>query len=265
MRRYYGLLVGVVLAVGVWGCTKTDTPTASISGGQKTADPASGKVDPALASDASPATVVSNFLEAMRTGNDERCRELLSPVARQKAIERKRSLATASDTAKFEIGKVEYIGEDLTVSATQPANCTGARVSSSWTDIDGNGKPSTDHAIWITRREPEGWRVVGVAAVVFENEPPLLLNFEDPEEVDQKQKWLNDELAKRNGSKTSVGPETPAVQPPSFEIPEPKGSGALNPPLFPDNQPLKSGNSLPPPADSSQIRPSGNFQSGVLN
>jgi hypothetical protein len=70
-------------------------------------------------------------------------------------------------------------------------------VAADWTDLDGYGKPRTDHVLWVVRREVEGWRVCGLAATVFENEPPLLLNFEDPKQMKEKLKWLQEEMSRR--------------------------------------------------------------------
>ena len=91
----------------------------------------------------------------------------------------------ASDTARFEVGKVEYVCED------------GTRVACTWTDLDENGKPRSDTALWVLRHEADGWRVAGVAATVFKGEPPLLLNFEDPADMAKKQEWLRAEVARR--------------------------------------------------------------------
>ena len=73
----------------------------------------------------------------------------------------------------------------------------GARVACTWTDLDADGQPKTDEAIWVVRREPEGWRIVGVAAMVFPGEPPVVLNFEDPEDMLRKQQWVREEIRRR--------------------------------------------------------------------
>ena len=39
------------------------------------------------------------------------------------------------------MGKVDYINDD------------GARVARTWTDLDEEGQPKTDEAIWVMRRE----------------------------------------------------------------------------------------------------------------
>ena len=66
-----------------------------------------------------------------------------------------------------------------------------------WTDIDPDGQPKTDEAIWVLRHESRGWRIAGVAAQVFPGEPPLLLNFEDPQDMIRKQQWVREEIQRR--------------------------------------------------------------------
>ncbi|MGD0897256.1 MAG: hypothetical protein ABR915_05425 [Thermoguttaceae bacterium] len=180
MKSHGVWLVGsVILGVALSGCGK--------SGGQPAgAGSAAGQAD-----SADPAATVSQFLDAIRTGNDEHAMGLLTAVARQKAVESGRSpTPPASDTAKFEVGEVTTVGDDI------------ARVNCTWTDLDESGKPRTDRAIWVCRREAEGWRVGGVAAVVFEGEDPLLLDFEKPDEMTQKQEWLREEIARRENRQT---------------------------------------------------------------
>ncbi len=134
-----------------------------------------------------PAAAVQEFLEALRTGNDEKASKMLSTAARQKTAALNRNVTPpASDTARFTIGKVDYVNDD------------GARVASTWTDLDEEGKPKTDEAVWVLRREDKGWHVAGVAAQVFPGEPPLLLNFEDPQDMARKQQWVREEIRKRS-------------------------------------------------------------------
>lgn len=174
----------MLAALGLAGCSKTsETPNAS-------ADTTAGTTN-----DEGPAKMVAQFLEAVRTGDDDKARQLLSTVAQQKTAEMNCSVTPpASDTARFEVGQVELVGND------------GARVTCKWTDLDENGKPHTDNAIWVVRHEASGWRIAGVAATVFDGEPPLLLNFEDPQEMKKKQEWLRDEIARRSQ------PEAPQAQ-----------------------------------------------------
>jgi hypothetical protein len=188
MLRNHGWLALVTLAaIGITGCGKSDGPaqqsaTSSDNNTQATASNTSGvqKVD-------TPEAACTQFLEALRTGNDEKASQMLSAASREKANSLNRSVTpSASDTARFIIDKnVKYIGED------------GAQVKSTWTDVDDEGKPQSDDAVWVLRHEKEGWRIVGVAWIIFPGEPPLVLNFEDPEEMLKKQQWAREELRRR--------------------------------------------------------------------
>jgi len=133
-----------------------------------------------------PAAATYEFLEALRTGDDRKAVSLLSSLAREKAASLNRHVTpTASDTARFSIGKVQYVGED------------GAQVACTWTDLDEEGKPNSDMAVWVLRRESEGWRIAGVASKVFEDRDPVVLNFEDPEDLLRQQQWIRTEMERR--------------------------------------------------------------------
>jgi len=175
-----------ILAVGVMGCGGSDRagekPGAG-GGDAQSGGVAGGKTG---AQQAGPAAAVSDFLEAVRTGNDEKAAAMLTKTARRKTAEKNMEVAPpGSDTAQFKVGKVEYLAED------------GARVASTWSDLDENSRRQTDEILWMVRREPEGWRIAGVAATIFKGEPPLLLNFEDPEEMLKKQEWVQQEKRRR--------------------------------------------------------------------
>jgi hypothetical protein len=186
MLRYHGWLTLVALTLsGILGCGKSEGPaqqtTASPANIQSTANTQSNQ-----AAD-TPAAACSEFLEAVRTGNDEKAAHMLSATSREKAAALNRGITpTASDTARFIVDeKVKYIGED------------GAQVKSTWTDTDGDGQTQSEDAVWVLRHEKEGWRLVGMAETIFPGEPPLVLNFEDPEEMIKKIQWANEEIRRR--------------------------------------------------------------------
>ena len=70
-------------------------------------------------------------------------------------------------------------------------------VSTTWTDTDPDGFTSNDDIVWVVRLDPEGWRLAGMATKVFDDMAPLLLNFEDPEDMLSKQEMLAEEIQKR--------------------------------------------------------------------
>jgi hypothetical protein len=130
---------------------------------------------------------VRTFLEAIRTGNDAQASQMLTELARTET--QKHELVVAppgSDTARFEVGAVEYVVKDEL-----------AHVDSKWTDVGDDGQPHTDEIIWALRLDQQGWRIAGMATRIFPNEPPLLLDFEKPEEMMQQQKMAEAEIQRR--------------------------------------------------------------------
>ena len=187
------MVLSAALAIGVIGCGRSDeTGQRPTTGGSAAEASGAAGQEQARARGGSPEAAVFEFLEAVRTGNDEKAAAMLTVTARQKTAELSMEVAPpGSDTAKFEVGKVEYLSED------------GARVACTWSDLEGsdlgdNLQRRTDEILWMVRREPQGWRIAGVAATVFEGEPPLLLNFEDPEEMLEKQRWVEEEIHRRD-------------------------------------------------------------------
>ncbi|MEN6450682.1 MAG: hypothetical protein ABFC96_09340 [Thermoguttaceae bacterium] len=186
MCKSYGITLVAVLALVAAGCGKTSIGTDGARTETPTADtPAVATTRSDVQADG-PAAAVSEFLDALRKGNEEKAVRLLSSQAREKTAGLNRNLTPgASDTAKFTVGKVEMVNDD------------GARVASTWTDFDEDGQLKTDEQIWVTRREAAGWRVAGVAVTVFPGEPPLILSFEDPEDMLRKNQWAHEEIRRR--------------------------------------------------------------------
>lgn len=187
------LLLGTLV-----GCSggSTDAPTASVAG-----DTAAATV----AVDAkTPAEAVQSFLEAVRLGNDAVAGGMLTKLAQQKTQEMEMVVAPpGSDTATFELGRVEQVGAD------------GAQVDSAWTDLDQDGNKRTDHITWILRLENEQWRIAGMATKIFQDQEPVVLNFENPQEMLDKQAAAEEEAMKRANTQSSEArkPEDPFQAP----------------------------------------------------
>lgn len=158
---------------------------------------AAGAGDPAVTGPAQAAVVA--FLDAIKRGDDATARTLLTQVARAKTQELGISVAPpVNDNATYAVRACEIIGEAGDV----------VHVATTWTDVDPDGFKTTDNVIWVTRLDPEGWRIVGMAMKVFEDLPPLLLDFEDPEDMLAKQRLVAVELQKR-----ATKGAAPAAQP----------------------------------------------------
>lgn len=180
MERCSALLCGLAVAgLTLTGCGSQGAPTSAESAG------ASGHASKAFSKDG-PDEAVRQFLEAVRTGDDAKAAQLLTPLARQKTAEMQIVVAPpGSPTAKFEVTEFEMVSED------------GAHVASTWSDVDEQGNRHSDQILWILRKEPEGWRVAGMATKIFEDELPIILNFEDPQDMMRKQKLAEEEMARR--------------------------------------------------------------------
>jgi hypothetical protein len=158
-------------------------------------------------------TVVS-FLEAIRRGDDTAARQLLSTVARTKTDELGISVAPpVEDTANYAVAESEVVNEDGDI----------VHVATTWTDTDSDGFKTSENVVWVVRLDPEGWRVVGMAMRIFDDLPPLLLNFEDPEDMLAKQELVAEELQKRaTAAQQNAGQERTAGKPGVPGSPGPK-------------------------------------------
>jgi hypothetical protein len=175
-----------VLVVGVMGCGGSDETGQGPGTGGGEAQSGGGAGGQTGAGQSGPAAAVFEFLEAVRTGDDEKAALMLTELARQKTAKLNMEVAPeGSDTAEFKVGEAELLPGDR------------ARVASTWSDLDHKSQRQTDEIVWMLRRQPDGWRIAGVAAAVFPGEPPLLLNFEDPEEMLRKQEWVQQEIRRR--------------------------------------------------------------------
>lgn len=223
------LIFGALAGCNGSSSDQSATPRASTESGTQTGD---GSV-PLAASN--PSEAVNTFLDAVRTGNDEVATAMFTPLAQQKAKDLEIEVAPrGSDTARFEVGNVEMMGNE------------GARVLSKWTDMDRNGQPRTDEITWMLRREAEGWRVAGMAATVFEGEPPLLLDFEQPEETMRRLDLLREEVQRR------MAKDNPANGQPANAAVQPADGTTANIPPAPANP----GTATPPPGSPAEVRTS---------
>ncbi|MFM7248284.1 MAG: hypothetical protein ACKO5R_00115 [Planctomycetaceae bacterium] len=196
----------LVISLGIPGC----------SGGGATSAPQG-----AAGTDAAKASVVT-FLEAIKRGDDAAASAMLTTVARTKTEELGLTVAPpVNPSARYEVKECELVGEggDL------------VHVGTVWVDTDEAGRENNENIVWVVRLDPEGWRVVGMAMKVFDDLPPLLLNFEDPDDMIAKQEMVAQELQRRAQAaeqaqdpsataapaESSTGPAAVTAQPPATE------------------------------------------------
>jgi hypothetical protein len=142
---------------------------------------------------------VTKFLDAMKRGDETAACGLLTRVARTKTEELGISVAPpVGDTATYTVRDCEMVSDTNDL----------AHVATTWSDVDETGATTNENIIWAVRLDPEGWRVVGMAMKIFDDMPPLLLNFEDPQDMLAKQEMVAEELTRRasqaNGASTEA-------------------------------------------------------------
>jgi hypothetical protein len=62
--------------------------------------------------------------------------------------------------------------------------------------------------IWFLRKEATGWRVAGIAMKVFDDQPPVLYNFEDQDDMDRKMQLIGEEMARREQAAVEEAKQT---------------------------------------------------------
>jgi hypothetical protein len=161
-----------------------------------------GGAEPSVVANIEPAKVaVTTFLEAIKRGDEQSAMAMLTEVARAKTQELGLSVAPpVKDTATYRVGDCETVGGTDDV----------VHVATTWTDTDAEGFTTTDNVIWVCRLDPEGWRVVGMAMRIFPDMPPLLLDFEDPEDMLAKQRLVAEEITRR--AKLAMQEQAPATR-----------------------------------------------------
>jgi hypothetical protein len=175
----------VVTALSLTGCSASSAPQASS---------AMAATEPAK-------QAVVTFLEAIKRGDNETASGMLSKVAKAKTEELGMMVAPpVKPSATYSVSECEVVGDadDL------------VHVATTWTDTDDEGFKSSENVVWVVRLDPEGWRVVGMATKVFPDLPPLLLNFEDPEDMVAKQEAVAEELQRRAAAQEAGAAERTA-------------------------------------------------------
>lgn len=170
--------VGAMLLAGwgLTGCGSSETPAPTPTA-QSSAPPAvtaaksTSTTSDYSAATATPDGTVKAFLSAIKQGDDKQAEAMLTDIARQRTRERDLYVAPpGTESASYEVGEFE-IEEDK------------AQVASTWTDLGQDGQPHTEVIVWLLRKEKGAWQIAGLATNVAPGAAPLILNFEDPDDM----------------------------------------------------------------------------------
>ncbi|MGE0607974.1 MAG: hypothetical protein AB7O62_12840 [Pirellulales bacterium] len=186
-----------------------------------------------------PETVVSNFLESVRTGDDEGAATMLTHLAREMAEEHDMVIAPpGSTTASYTVGETEILEtNDI------------AHVQSTWND-----EGEEHEIIWALRSTDEGWRIAGMATKVFEDLNPVLLNFEDPEDMFQQQHAVEQEMYRRTQQSDPNAPADNLDEVPGEEVAEGVDGGATEDSSLEDRRAALPKNEEETPAKKGSVR-----------
>ncbi len=119
-----------------------------------------------------PKEAVSEFLEALRSGNKITTEALLTKKAREETAAHDLVVEPpGAPGATYSIGRVQEAegGEG------------SAYVSCVWSEKEDSSK---FEVVWILRQEDSGWRIAGMATQLPETDEPVILNFEDLSELE---------------------------------------------------------------------------------
>lgn len=166
-----------------------DTTSSDASPTFSAQRPAKTYVDPSVA--------VNDFLVAVKSGQDEAATSLLTTDAQKEAWTN--GLAISSEgfaDAQFEVSEVEYLN-----------NNAEAHVMSLWSDVTQQGQRKSFQCVWLLRKESHGWCIYGMATKFLDDAPPVILNFENQNEMQRRQKWAEQQIAKHRN------PQTPTPAP----------------------------------------------------
>ena len=171
------------------GCGSQETPTNQSVSSQATKVAAVKKVMK------TPDATVKVFLQSLKLGNQQRATELLTSLAQQEMQRHEAMIQPpGSTTATFEVTQVEYVGEQQ----------EAAHVFSLWRDTDPEGDLTEHEIVWILRQQGEEWAIAGFATRVFDDRPPIILNFEDPMDLHRKRNAVDAEIARRNRTESQT-------------------------------------------------------------
>lgn len=104
---------------------------------------------------------------------------MLTPLAVLKTEEHNLNFSPpGSDTATFQVGQAKPVGQGI------------AHVGSRWTDLDENGNPRPENITWTVKQDGSVWRISGMIAELGPGQPPIAINFEQPDELLRRQEQV---------------------------------------------------------------------------
>lgn len=188
MMRSLGNCSTVLWILLLVGCSGGGGSTAPSDGSPSTENSAAASSAAVTSDGLDPKAVVTAFLESFKAGDPEGTSKYLTKAALEDAkLHDMEIQPPGSPNAKFQVGEAEYVGDGK----------EAVHVATSYEEPDESGQSITRNVVWGLTRQPEGWRIAGMAIRVFDDLPPLLLDFENQEEMQQKLLKVQEEMIRR--------------------------------------------------------------------
>ncbi|MFG0262193.1 MAG: hypothetical protein ACF788_07370 [Novipirellula sp. JB048] len=150
--------------------------TVGCGAGSDEAEPAfSAPPTSEAAATAPPTDVVSQFLDRVRRGGeDSGAGELLTQRAQSELQRIGRSVQPiGSPDARF----------DVTQAREVPGEENSMLVQSIWSEPGPDGTTNDFEVVWAMQLEEAGWRISGLAMEIDPNQPPIIIDFENGDEM----------------------------------------------------------------------------------
>ncbi len=159
MHKYLSMSLIISLFAVTQGCgNSSSTPTGQTG-------PSTARVAP----DESISQVAEVFLNAIRSGNSAVATSQLTPLAQQRMREADMDFELlANPAAKYQIGRVEKLEADEAI------------VETVWTEPDADGQSQQEQWTLALQSIEGQWRILGIVAETGPNQPPVVMDFEDP-------------------------------------------------------------------------------------
>lgn len=173
------LISSGLLLLAAIGCGSKDTGTVTADG-KGAAAPAPANQTAVVTNGAStePGEIVALFLDSLRRGDEKAANGVLTGQAQASLAQTDYTIdPLGTPDGKYTIGRVGFVDGD---------NTTGL-VECLWTEPNPEaGKPPVEMEIVCeVHKEPQGWRISGMAVKMAGTEETFVLDFEDPKSLQQ--------------------------------------------------------------------------------
>lgn len=150
--------------------------------------------------------VATEFLEALRQGESETASSKLTPLAQEQIHKSDMDFSLLeNEAASYTIGKVETQADNEDIEANQ------AIVEAVWSEPNDTA-PAYQEKWTIALQNIDGqWGILGILADEGPNQPPLVMNFENPDDVFSPASTANATQPQSTIPQQAVRPNTPTT------------------------------------------------------